>query len=95
MTENDRPVKTKTKVPLVIGLDSSSENLVFSFFQKGAHEASHECLRCCTVHLTDLETFALEHIRQQDVTVLDASPNSSDIAERMEQIGLTAYVVNS
>jgi hypothetical protein len=95
MTANDSPVKAKTKAPLVIGLDSSSENLVFSFFQKGAHEAAHECLRCCTVPLTDLETFAREHIRQQDVTVLEASTNSSGIAERMERIGLTAYVVNS
>jgi hypothetical protein len=95
MKENDRPVKTETKVPLVIGLDSNSENLVFSFFRKGAHEASHECLRCCTVPLTDLETFASKHIRSQDVTVLEASTNSSGIAERMERIGLTAYVVNS
>jgi hypothetical protein len=95
MTENDRPVKTKTKVPLVIGLATDREKLVFTFFRKGAHEASHECLRCCTVPLADLETFASKHIFPQDVTVLEASTNSSGIAERMERIGLTAYVVNS
>jgi hypothetical protein len=93
MTDNSRQLKPS--FPLLIGLDSNSENLVFSFFRKGAHEASHECLRCCTVPLTDLETFASKHIRSQDVTVLEASTNSSGIAERMERIGLTAYVVNS
>ena len=95
MTDNDRQLKKETEVPLVIGLDAHSEKLVFSFFQKGADEASHECLRRHTVHIADLETFASKHIRTQDVTVLEASPNSSSIAERIERIGLTVYVVNS
>lgn len=79
----------------MIGLDTHSENLVFSFFRKGADEASHECLRHCTVHIEELETFASKHIRQQDITVLEVSTNASSIAERMERIGLTAYVVNN
>lgn len=99
MTDNDRQLKKDTEkeaeVPLVIGLDAHSEKLVFSFFRKGTDEASHECLRRRTVHIADLETFASRHIRPQDVTALEASTNSFSIAERMERIGLTAYVVNS
>jgi hypothetical protein len=95
MTDNDRPVKPETPGPLVIELETHSEKLVFSFFQKGADEASHECLRRSTVHIADLETFASKHIRPQDVTVLKTSTTSSSIAERMERIGLRAYVVNS
>ena len=79
----------------MIELETHSENLVFSFFRKGADEASHECLRRSTVHISDLETFASKHIRPQDVTALKTSTNSSGIAERMERIGLRAYVVNS
>ena len=94
MIEDDRPLKAKTEGPLVIGLETHSEDLVFSFFQKGADEASHECLRRSTVHIADLETFASKHIRPQDVTVLETSNHSSSIAERMERIGLRAYVVN-
>ena len=95
MTDNDRPLKPETPGPFVIGLEIHSEELVFSFFRKGADEASHECLRRSTVYIADLETFASKHIRPQDVTVLKASINSSSIAERMERIGLRAYVVNS
>lgn len=95
MTDNDRQLKKETEVPLSIGLDAHSEKLVFSFFRKGADEASHECLRRRTVHIADLETFAAKNIRPQDATVLEASTNSFSIAERMERIGLTAYVVNS
>lgn len=95
MTDNDRQLKKETEVPLSIGLDAHSEKLVFSFFRKGADEASHEYLRRRTVHIADLETFAAKHIRPQDATVLEASTNSFSIAERMERIGLTAYVVNS
>jgi NifB/MoaA-like Fe-S oxidoreductase len=95
MADNDRTLKPETPGPFVIELETHSENLVFSFFRKGAGEASHECLRSCIVHLADLETFASKHIRSQDVIVLKTSTNSSSIAEQMERIGLTAYVVNS
>ena len=95
MTDNDRQLKKETEVPLAIGLDAHSEKLVFSFFLKGTDEASHVCLRRRTVHIADIETFAAKHIRPQDVTVMEASTNSFSIADRMERIGLTAYVVNS
>jgi len=94
MTETDRQPKNEVAA-LAVGLDAHSEKLVFSFFLKGADEASHQCIRRRTVHIADLETFAAKNIRPQDITVLEASTNSFSIAERMERIGLTAHVVGS
>ena len=88
-------MKAKETAARVIGLDVHPDSFAGAILE-GRDPATARVVQSSTrVELRELERWATEHARSEDVLVLEASGNAFAVAERLRGLGLQVQILDS
>ncbi len=88
-------IKGKETAARVIGLDVHPDSFAGAILE-GRDPATARVVQSSTrVELRELERWATEHARSEDVLVLEASGNAFAVAERLRGLGLQVQILDS